>query len=113
MIYLVTLKRNCIGFTSIEQIKNKYISLFVGIVFTRCMCIELDSRKRLHLHAIIETEKTPHYKSFMSRGWHCFLRKIHEDTAHIVYKYVYKNYNPQYQNEMELISYANYHNMFT
>ncbi len=111
MKYLITLKRNAIGFTSIEDLKKQYKLLF-GRFTTQYACIELDSLRRLHVHAIISVKRTPYFKRFLVNGWHVYFNKIEKESESTVIRYVKKHQNKYYQMEMEILSYAHYHYLF-
>jgi len=111
MLYLITIKRNAIDFTSINELKKQHNRLFRRFS-TLHMCVELDSLKRLHLHSITEFKRTPYFKRYMVSGWYIYLNKIDQLSMYNTIVYIYKNSNEYYQREMELTSYANYTNMF-
>ncbi len=107
MKYLVTLKRNCINFTSKLELNTMYNSLFRRVL-TLCKCTELDSLQRLHTHSVIEVKKVPYFKRYMRHGWRVHFKRIRDSEGEHVIHYVNKNSNPEYQNEMEIISFAHY-----
>ncbi len=111
MKYLVTLKRNHIDFTSKQELNNMYNCLFKRVL-TLCKCTELDSRQRLHTHSMIEVKKVPYFKRYMRHGWRVHFKKINKGEELIVNNYINKNNYPEYQNEMQIISYAHYNYMF-
>ncbi len=111
MLYLVTIKRNAIDFTSIWELKMM-LKLIFRRVTIQCSCIELDSIRRLHLHALIDFKRTPYYKKYMRKGWHIYLNRVDMESIDTVIRYINKNNNKNYINEKEILSYSNYYNMF-
>jgi len=112
MNYMITLKRNAIDYTSIDDLKHKYRILFAKVP-TQCYCIELDSRKRLHLHSLVKFKKTPYYKKYQTEGWTVYFSKVSITILQSVVEYINKNKRVDYQHGMEIISYSHYQNMFT
>lgn len=111
MFYLVTIKRNAIEFTSKRDLIIKMKLMFRRVTITH-YCVELDSLRRLHLHAIVQFNKKPYYKRYMDVGWHIYFCEIDKETEDVVIRYISKHQNDNYQNEMEILSYAQYHYMF-
>lgn len=111
MYFFITLKRNAIDFTSFKQLNDTYNKIF-DRVQTQHKCVELDTRKRLHIHAIVWFKNCPYWKNYQKKGWTVYFRKIDPDTLYIVRKYIDKNNNYEYQHGMEIMSFGHYHNMF-
>ncbi len=111
MYYLITIKRNAMEFTSIQDIRDMSKKLFKYQIIP-CYCMELDTRQRLHQHSLVQYETTLYYKKYQVNGWTVHFRKLTMTTLDHVVNYINKNNNKIYQHCMEWISYAHYNYMF-
>ncbi len=109
--FFVTIKNNSFVFTSIADLESMYLSKF-SEVSTLSFAIELDSVNRLHIHAIIQLDKTPKFTNFRHKGWSIHMCPLELSDLKRTDKYIHKNQKDNYIHEMEWISRADYNYMF-
>jgi len=68
--------------------------------------IELDSLQRLHLHAIMYTQREPYYKSVQEKGWTIHFQR---GDAILIWNYINKyDQSTPAKDERENLSYYHY-----
>lgn len=108
--YLVTIKRNAMDFTSMDDLKQMYHSVKdsmknVSAEWSSFVGYELDSRRRLHLHTYISTKRKLYFPKYGRAGWTIHFKEVPEDAVADVIRYISKcNQNKYYLENLEVVS---------
>lgn len=99
--YLVTIKRNVLGYTKMDYINQQYYRLkrLSSFEWSDQIGYELDSLNRLHLHTICSGVPKGRYGR---TGWHIHFQPFEEKDYERVCDYIHKDRKKFYEDPLQI-----------
>lgn len=102
--YILTIKNNDFSnYCDKQGIDKIYTSIYKDANYNSSFTYENDSHVRLHCHSIVGFKKTPYFKKYQRKGYHCHFKIFPKEDLNNVKRYLQKEEHP-------LITNHYYHN---
>lgn len=104
--YLVTIKRNALGYTKMDYLNQQYyrlVKMYNRMEWSSEIGYELDSLNRLHLHTIVHTDRQPTGR-YGRTGWHIHFQPFNREDYERVCDYIHKDRKKYFEDPMQVES---------